>query len=172
MSMHAPEPTRRGGPRTNARTLNCSILDSMSLRASVRFFLSLMSFIPSHVLIWSRCRCSFLISFFRSCSYFSCQVSMGSFITVGGVRMRTRNPTPPSTIDHRRATDLVVGVPRGVDLLPDLVEELHPFIHLLQRSVDLRLQLPLVRHGCRCCLPPLRGGNKASPPPLYVRTYV
>jgi hypothetical protein len=83
--------------------LNCSILDSMSLRASVRFFLSLMSFRPSHVLIWSRCRCSFLISFFRSCSYFSCcgdddwgvGQRRSASVTTHGSRSRRAQPINP-----------------------------------------------------------------------------
>ena len=44
---------------------------SMRRRCSRRGFLSLMSPEATHVLTWSRRRCSFLISFFRSASNFS-----------------------------------------------------------------------------------------------------
>ena len=79
-----------------SQTLNCSIFVSMSFRAVASARLSLTcaednrgsgarnvteiarvearrptSLDAAHVLIWSRWRCSFLISFLRSTSYFS-----------------------------------------------------------------------------------------------------
>jgi len=54
-----------------SQTLNRSISRSISFRASMRAFLSLISLDWIHVLIWSLYRCSFLISFFRSASNFS-----------------------------------------------------------------------------------------------------
>lgn len=44
---------------------------SISLRLSSNELLSLMSLLATHVLIWSRSRCSFLICVFRSVSSFS-----------------------------------------------------------------------------------------------------
>lgn len=51
----------------------CRLTVSISLRFSVRAFLSLISLLASHVLIWSRNRCSFLICVLSSASTTSCE---------------------------------------------------------------------------------------------------
>ena len=51
---------------SRSHALNCSILASMLRRASSMLRLSRTSLMPCHVLIWSRMRCSFLISVFSS----------------------------------------------------------------------------------------------------------
>jgi len=55
----------------NEKTIDVQLTCSISFRLSKSALLSLISLEEIHVLIWSRCLCSFLISFFRSASYFS-----------------------------------------------------------------------------------------------------
>ena len=48
----------------------------MSFLFSIKVDLSFISPLASHVFIWSRNLCNFLISFFKSSSYFSCKTPM------------------------------------------------------------------------------------------------
>mmetsp|Transcript_29453 Transcript_29453/g.69082 ORF Transcript_29453/g.69082 Transcript_29453/m.69082 type:complete len:204 (+) Transcript_29453:1538-2149(+) len=84
-----------------SQILNCSILVSMSFRYSTRASLSLTSELPIQLLIWSRSRCSFLISFLRSPSYFSFWFCCSALYTFSHIS--SNNVTPSSTFFNTRS---------------------------------------------------------------------
>ena len=51
---------------------------------------------------------------------------------------------------------LLVLLRRAVDLVPHLVEDLHALLDLLERAVDLRLELAVGAHGGRRACAPVR----------------
>ena len=81
---------------------------SMSFRWSMRLLLSLTSADACQVLIWSRNRCSFLISFLRSASYFSFWLLLVACVTL--VQMSSNVSTPSVTFfRHRSISPAVWG---------------------------------------------------------------
>lgn len=64
----------------------------MSFRCSIRTDLSLMSLLCSHVLIWSRCLCSFLIDVLRSASALSLDVWFEALFILSKVSSKLATP--------------------------------------------------------------------------------
>lgn len=102
-------------------------------------FLSFISFDWSHVLIWSRYRCNFLISFFKSASNFSFWFAFSVSWTYQNVPETIKYT---KTIKEKKETD-----DNSTHLVPDAIEDIDAFLHLLQHPIDLALQLPTRPHG-------------------------
>ena len=84
---------------------------SMSFRLSMRTDLSLISADAIHVLIWSRSRCSFLISFFRSSSYFSFWFELEALWTF--CQISSNFSTPSATFFRHRSISAEMGQKRN-----------------------------------------------------------
>ena len=156
-------------------------------RYSSSWRLSLTSLLLAQVLMLSRSRCSFLISFFKSLSYFSfwlwvvAEYTCSPYVAAtgrgtpacqrlphqarkakhGGAAARSPRFSPSEcrsvNNNHARGTVAPVAALRGTGVLntrggatasvlapprthpvPDIVEHLYTFLHLLNRAVNLR----------------------------------
>lgn len=117
-----------------------------TFRASIKSFLSFTSLLEIHVLIWSRSRCSFLISFFKSTSYFSFWLCCDAAYTY--IQMHQNHPV--DTHEHGGIGGVLKHVQKGFAyLVPNLIEDFDALFHLFQGPLDFRCEAPTSNIACQ-----------------------